>query len=34
MTPADPGDLDAQIDPFGATRQRSRQTEAGEQNGG
>jgi len=32
MTAAHPGDLDAQIDLFGATRQRSHQTEAGEQN--
>jgi len=32
MTAADPGYLDAQIDPFGAMRQRSRQTDAGEHN--
>jgi len=34
MTAAHPGDLDAQIDLFGATRQRSHQTEAGAPIGG
>ena len=34
MTAADPGNLDAQIHPFGAMRQGSHQIEAAARNGG